>query len=265
MSKQKNFILLRGLTREQRHWGDFPQRLQESYPQCKIINLDLPGAGTWHREQTPLSVEQITLKLREEIDPQLLHKNKFIFIGVSLGGMVALNWGQHFPQDLEGMVIINSSAAGLCPLWKRLRPAAYSTLLRTVIHKNKRHEIIFDRVCAKKENKKRMVELWSKIDQESPVSLLNAIKQIFAAARFRLSEEIKIPGVILTAKNDNLVSSECSSRLAHFLNWPLRTHPWGGHELADDDPEWVLNEVKKFTAEEHFADHEALIFEPAER
>lgn len=90
MSKQKHFILLRGLTRESRHWGNFPSMLQELYPQSSILQPDLPGAGTLNSTKSPLSVQEITHLLREKIDPSYLGKNNIVFIGVSLGGMVGL-------------------------------------------------------------------------------------------------------------------------------------------------------------------------------
>ncbi|HLT23389.1 MAG TPA: alpha/beta hydrolase, partial [Bacteriovoracaceae bacterium] len=105
MSKQKHFILLRGLTRESRHWGDFPKLLQEHYPESKIILLDLPGAGTLHKERAPLSVEKMVTRLRKEIDEHLLEKNNINFIGVSLGGMVAMKWAEMFPQDLNKIIL----------------------------------------------------------------------------------------------------------------------------------------------------------------
>mgnify|MGYP003949335389 CR=1 FL=1 len=41
-----NWLFLRGLTREQRHWGPFRDVFARDYPGAKVHCLDLPGTGT---------------------------------------------------------------------------------------------------------------------------------------------------------------------------------------------------------------------------
>ena len=41
-NKVKTWVLLRGLTREHRHWDDFPEKLQRCFPEAQIISPDLP-------------------------------------------------------------------------------------------------------------------------------------------------------------------------------------------------------------------------------
>ncbi|MFA7613335.1 MAG: alpha/beta hydrolase [Candidatus Caldatribacteriota bacterium] len=247
MSTQKHFILLRGLTRESRHWGDFPSLLRKAYPQSEIILLDLPGAGLLHKEKCPLSVDEITKSLRKSLTQQdLLGKNSMTFIGVSLGGMVAMKWAELYPEDLSEIILINSSAGSIIPIWKRLKPDALITLVHASINPKKQHSIIFDRVCRRKENKELLIKAWERIHLDKPVSFFNANRQIYAAARFKLSQKIQTRGLVLTSEGDDLVSSDCSKAIAKYLNYPLKIHPWAGHELPDDDPEWVLKQILNF-------------------
>lgn len=247
MSTQKHFILLRGLTRESRHWGDFPSLLEKAYPRSRIILLDLPGAGLLHKEKCPLSVDEITIYLRNSFNHKdLLGEGSITFVGVSLGGMIAMKWAELYPQDLSEIILINSSAGSIVPIWKRLKPNALMTLVHASINPKNQHSIIFDRVCRKVENKEHLIRVWEKIHLENPVSFFNANRQIFAAARFKLRQKIRTRGLVLTSEGDDLVSSDCSKAIAKFLNYPLRVHPWAGHELPDDDPEWVLNEIRHF-------------------
>lgn len=110
----------------------------------------------------------------------------------------------------------------------------------------KQHSIIFDGVCRNKENKAHLIPLWEKIHQERPVSLENAHRQIIAAARFKLPAQLTVRGLVLTSQGDDLVNNHCSKEMARYLNWPLKIHSWGGHELPDDDPEWVIKQVCDF-------------------
>lgn len=243
MSSQKHFILLRGLTRESRHWGHFPDLLKKKYPLSEITLLDLPGAGLLNREKAPLSVHAMTIRLRSLVKSDQLEKGNIVFIGVSLGGMVAMKWAELFPQDLCQIILINSSAGAIAPVWKRLRPGAIITLVHSILDPKNQHQIIFDRVCRKKENRDHLVSSWKKIQTENPVSIENAFRQITAAARFKLKRPVSIKGLVLTSVGDGFVNKDCSQKLARFLNFPLEIHPWAGHELPDDDPEWIIEKL----------------------
>lgn len=246
MSNQKKFIFLRGLTRESRHWGEFTVHFKTQFPDAEIFFLDLPGAGKMHRDVCPLEVESMVEILRKQLPQDLLGKGEFHFVGMSLGGMVALEWSKRYPEDLSSTIIINSSASKLLPFWYRLRPGAYPYILLAGILKSKQHEMIFKKVCQNKNNQAKTIELWKKIHETSPVSLANAIRQIYSASRFKLDNNLKIKGMVISSYGDELVNYKCSEKLASELGWPLKIHSWGGHELSDDDPEWVITEIKSF-------------------
>ncbi|MCT7653648.1 hypothetical protein MBH78_00185 [Oceanimonas sp. NS1] len=46
--------------------------------------------------------------------------------------MVAAQWAAHYPREVAGLVLVNSSSA-LSPPWQRLRPAALPLLLLTLL------------------------------------------------------------------------------------------------------------------------------------
>ena len=52
----RDWVLLRGLTREAGHWGALPRALEEALPGVRLHLLDLPGAGAHHRLRCPVSV-----------------------------------------------------------------------------------------------------------------------------------------------------------------------------------------------------------------
>ena len=51
------WVLLRGLTRESRHWGEFPARLQSRFANSNVVALDLPGNGRLNAQRSPASIE----------------------------------------------------------------------------------------------------------------------------------------------------------------------------------------------------------------
>ena len=61
------WILLRGLTREARHWGDFPARLRAAFTDATIHTPDLPGNGRLHAQASPASVGAMTEHCRAQL------------------------------------------------------------------------------------------------------------------------------------------------------------------------------------------------------
>ncbi len=58
------WLLLRGLVREARHWGSFPETMAGALGH-RIHTLDLQGVGTEHRRRAPLSIPEYAADLRE--------------------------------------------------------------------------------------------------------------------------------------------------------------------------------------------------------
>ncbi len=49
------WLLLRGLGREKRHWGSFPEALERKLG-ARVLALDLPGFGTENARPSPATV-----------------------------------------------------------------------------------------------------------------------------------------------------------------------------------------------------------------
>ncbi|MCA9678904.1 MAG: alpha/beta fold hydrolase, partial [Myxococcales bacterium] len=128
----ETWFLLRGLTREKAHWGDFAPALAAALPEADVHLLDLPGAGDRHAEAWTGGVADALAVLHAEaarLAPPTPGVRRFVF-GVSLGGMVALEWAARYPDELTGVVVGNSSAGDLSPWWRRMQPGALPTILR---------------------------------------------------------------------------------------------------------------------------------------
>ena len=130
-----HIILLRGLAREAAHWHSFPEQLQAALgAQCQLHLIDFPGCGKYYQRPALHSIDAMTGHARNEGNvPAVLASGEPVFIiGISMGGMVALDWAQRFPQEIKGIVLINSSA-GDQPLFWRLQPAAWPNVLLALL------------------------------------------------------------------------------------------------------------------------------------
>ncbi len=244
------WILLRGLAREARHWGDFPEALGQWLPAGdRVLALDLPGNGRLHRARSPGQVAAMVAALRAGLQAQGLAR-PYAVVGLSLGGMAALHWAQQCPQELSACVLVNSSAAGLAPFWQRLRPANYPRLLALMGQGAAQREAAILRMTSR--NPARQAQVlphWQALARQCPVSTANVLRQLWAAARWRAdAQPPAVPLLLLASQHDGLVSVRCSQALAVRWGVPLLLHPQAGHDLPLDDSAWLGDQIAHWWA-----------------
>lgn len=241
----QTWILLRGLTRESRHWGNFPGQFQLVLPSTQIIALDLPGNGRLNQQRTPLLIQDMAAHCRA----QLVSRNiapPYHILAMSLGAMVAVAWSEMYPREVATQVLINTSMRPFSPFFHRLLPANYAQLLKLSLMRAT-PEAWERAVLTLTSNRSRadVLPLWLALRQETPVSRSNAIRQLIAAARFHAPlVKPPVPTLLLSSEQDHLVSVNCSKALARHWQCGLRVHSSAGHDLPLDDGPWVAAQVR---------------------
>ncbi|WP_321815091.1 MULTISPECIES: alpha/beta hydrolase [unclassified Paraburkholderia] len=240
------WILLRGLTRESRHWGAFAPLLAA---RCgAVLPVDLPGNGTLAQARTPSSVEACVDVVRAEVQ-RLGARAPYKVLAMSLGGMVATAWALRYPDEIAQLVLINTSMRPYSRFYERLRPAAWPALLRAAWHWQARGEntiaesAIHARTCARRDTLAADLDAWRAIRASAPVSRANAVRQLLAAARYTVNSAPRCATLVLSSQADQLVDPVCSARLARAWGAVQRMHPWAGHDLPHDDPQWLVEAV----------------------
>lgn len=244
--KSKKIFLILGIAREKRNWSYPIDVLQKALPEFEVIALDNPGVGEYHKMTVPLSIDGHVDFLKKSYEKLKGEEN--YFIGWSLGGMIVSKWSQRFPKDMNGMTLITSSFGSISMPWQRLRFLIVPSVLLAILSKGKRRENgLFDSTCLNEKNRERLVNEWMKINSESPVTALNIIRQLVAATLFFTGSFKKLhPALVLGAPNDQLVNNKCSKKIALFWKTPYAEHPTAGHDVFNDDPEWVSSQVKNW-------------------
>ncbi len=246
------WILLRGLTRETRHWGTFPQRLSESLGGAQVICVDLPGNGRLNHMQSPLSVEAMADYCHAELACRGIARPCHV-LAMSLGAMVAVAWAERHPDDIADAILINTSLRPFSPFHQRLRPANYPRVLRLLaggVHDGELEAAILDMTTRLVTEQRIVIEEWLQWRRENPVSSLNALRQLLAAARYRAPRRSPFGHLLLLAgSGDRLVDPRCSQTLATRWQARLATHPTAGHDLPLDDGAWVLSEIRDWLLE----------------
>lgn len=242
-----NWLLLRGLSREQRHWGRFRDLMQAAFPNDTVRGLDLPGTGTEHLRTSPADVRAIMEDARARWLAQLESTpGPSRLLAVSLGGMVAMQWVADHPEDFERVVLINTSAANLSVPWRRLRLGVVPGILRALVSGDgpARQKRLLGVTARMVPDPDQVAEEFARIQADSPVTRTNVLRQLWAGTRFRAPKSLAIPTLVIAAAKDPLCDPECPKRLAARFGAPLETHPDAGHDLSLDDPEWLTARVR---------------------
>lgn len=239
-----NFYLIRGLSRESGHWGDFVTIFESQFPNASITLMDLPGFGVFNSCNSPLSIKKIVdfLKFNYLIDKD---EDNYL-VASSLGGIVALDWITRFQDDFRGLVIMNTSFNSICTFSERVR-------------KKSKLDIIKIFLSSKIESKERLTlnintnfpELhlktlseWVEIQKIRKVKRKNVLFQSIAGLTYKpISIFRKTSILTLASKKDKLVCESCFEKVNQFLGGKLVWNENAGHCIPLDDPYWVLNEI----------------------
>jgi alpha-beta hydrolase superfamily lysophospholipase len=244
------WLILRGLVREQRHWGDFPEHLRKSMldfdPGVEVHMLDFPGFGTESNRTSPFTIDEIVDDVRGRWLRIPKETNEPCYLlAVSLGGMVAMNWSSRYPSDFSGVVLINSSATGLSPFTKRLKPGNYPRILSFFASDDvemRERKILEMTTNLAGENLARLAKRHTEFAKK--VRKKDALAQIVSAMRFKPPARIPIPLFVLGGKGDQLVDVSCSEKIASHFGGRLELHETANHDLATDDAPWIVGKLR---------------------
>lgn len=237
-------VLLRGLSREQAHWGDFIGQLQRAVAN-PVLALDLPGVGQALHESSPASIAQMIKLLRQRLTAQ--QQGPCHLLAMSLGAMVAMEWAAEYPKDIASLLLINSSSGQLTPFYQRLKWQCYPKVIQALFASTQRREQLILQLTANNiRQRQQQLGYWQQIALQRPVRKLDVLRQLLAASRFRLPEKPDCPVLLLASKADRLVDWQASQRMANLWQVPLLLHNSAGHDLPLDAPAWVLQQAVNF-------------------
>lgn len=246
MTSPRRWILLRGLGRHAGHWGDFVTRFQQAFPGDRVETLDLSGNGTENGRTSFLSIEENVADLRAR--SRLLKEGPVSVLAVSMGAMVAVSWADRHPGEIAELVLINTSDSSESYFFERLRPRNYWPILNLFRQRGDlqfRERTLLQMTAAELPHLERIAEKQSRLPATTPE---NFLRQLWASSRYRFPKSQPIRRIqFLVADGDSLVHPNCTKRLAVKWNAPIAAHPRADHDLTLIDPDWVIEQVRRFT------------------
>nr|WP_087047221.1 alpha/beta hydrolase [Caballeronia ptereochthonis] len=250
-----HWILLRGLTRETRHWGEFEAAFVAHGlvgAGGQVVCIDLPGNGAERAHEAPRSVVAMMDFVRARAAALGVHLPCRV-LAMSLGAMVATAWAERHPHEIERLVLINTSMRPFARVHERLRPAAWPMLARIAMSwtRPERCEALIHRLtCNRGETADADIAQWAHLRRTHGASAANAMRQLAAAARFRARAAAPpCPVLLLSSAGDRLVDPVCSARVAARWRAAHTVHPWAGHDLPHDDPDWTCGAIAAWLGE----------------
>ncbi len=242
------WLLLRGLTREARHWAQLPDCLRARGLAGEIVCPDLPGSGQWVDERAPATIAATTDFVRARLAAHGLAP-PYRIVALSLGAMVAMDWAQRFPLEVERLVLINTSMRRCSGPFERLRPSAWPRVLRAAWcwqtgARRGAEAAIHALTCRRVNALEADLAAWTAIYRSAPPTRANALRQLAAAARFEGPPTApRCPVLLLVSRADALVHPSCSAKLAARWGATSIEHGWAGHDLPHDDPAWLADTI----------------------
>jgi pimeloyl-ACP methyl ester carboxylesterase len=242
------WVLLRGLTRERRHWGEFPEILKRECNDAEVHAIDLPGNGCLNTQESPTRVSEMADSCRRQLI-ELGVVPPYYVLAMSLGAMVAVAWANLNPEEIAGCVLINTSLRPFSPFHHRLRPRNYLALAGLLVPGRDQHfrESIILQITSNRSVNPEKLNEWSDYARQNPVSTRNALSQLLAAVRYESPAAKPLPPVlVLSSAQDRLVDSRCSQTLAARWESAFAEHPSAGHDLPLDDGPWVAGQIARW-------------------
>ena len=249
-----NLLLIRGLSRETRHWGSFSSELESSIKNIKVFCLEMPGAGTKMMLKAPLTIRGHVENLRKEF-LLLKSKNKdpWYCLGISMGAIVTLEWGRLYPNDFNHLFLVNTSVGNLSPFWHRMRKGAMVRVFKIFALRNfkRKEELILDLTSYNHKSKINIINSWVEFREEYPINRLNILRQIFAASIYKIKDRPNVSSSIYSGVDDELCSMKCGVALGKYLGSKVNLCNKAGHDLPLDNPAWLIKKINETLLETH--------------
>jgi pimeloyl-ACP methyl ester carboxylesterase len=248
-----HWLLLRGLAREQRHWQEFRQRLAAREGGANVHAVDVAGAGTEHVVLPRPSITWMARDVARRV-PALAGApragERWSLVGLSLGGMLALELCRLFPLHIEAALIINSSSR-LTSACSRIRPGAALAIAQALSLSDplQRESVVLGLTSALPETERALyARRAAEFARDAPPSRWAVVAQLLAAGRFFPPQRgvLRARLGFVCSRHDRLVDPVCTRDLAAWFGSGCSEHPWAGHDLALDDPDWLCDHIAQF-------------------
>ena len=241
--KGRVVVLLHGFMENMDMWEEFSKQLSKSF---RVICIDLPGFGETSCIGYVHSMELMAKCVKAVLDQ--LHLRRYVLVGHSMGGYVALAFADQFGDNLKGLGLFHSTALADSVEKKESRDQAIN-----IVKNNPRSyiKIFFEPLFAPKNVKQHAADI--KILQQRANSLTkNAIVNALEGMKDRprrdwILEMAKYPVLFIIGRHDVSIPCESVLKQTELVNKPtVLLLENAGHMGFLEEKEQTLKAVKRF-------------------
>ncbi|WP_121666876.1 alpha/beta fold hydrolase [Mesonia aquimarina] len=219
----KPVVLLHGFLENSTMWNELVEEFSDKY---QLITIDLFGHGKTEKVGYIHSMEQMAEAVNLVL--QELTIEKAAFLGHSMGGYVALAFAENFPEKIEKLLLLNSTAEADNEERKKNRDRA-----KRLIKQNKEAfvSMAIKNLFAEEtketfpEEIKKMVAEAKEIPTENIIASIEGLKN--RKDRTEILQHFSGKKILLAGKHDPVVPFESVSTLAKKTDSELITFPNG--------------------------------------
>lgn len=237
-------VLLRGLGRSSGFWLEFTEMLAQHR---EVICIDLLGTGLSRSTLGRARISDFACDVLHTL--QLLEHSKVDLVGISLGGMVAIEVAARSAL-VNRLAVFASSSSGQGQT--RIYPKALLKLLWSLRKKTPSNSELAPYLVSRSTLKRRpeLPKAWDELWRQEGFSHVPVLRQLFAAALFRGKTSIAkldIPILFMVSKGDALVPWQNTVKL-----WECAKHGQlvllenYGHDFPTEAPDEVISHLRAF-------------------
>lgn len=239
-------LMIRGLSRTSRHWGQLVPELEGRF---RLILMDNRGVGRSSVPLLPFSTKEMADDAAAVLDA--VGEASAHVLGISLGGMIAQELALGHPARVRRLVLGCTRGGGRLsgPLrWDTIRD-----LVGPMRHPPERAIRETARIILSPgflRDHPEVVEEWVQIARELPMSRRGVLFQLIAAARHDASRRLaslRHDTLVITGDADRLIAAESSERIAAVIpRAKLELLRGAGHDFPTEKPRETAELVGAF-------------------
>ena len=242
-------VLIRGLARSHRYFEPIVPLLARRF---QVLLFDNRGAGRSDTPPGPYTSAQMADDVVAVLDAAGVQSAWLL--GMSLGGMIALDVVQRHPERVRGLVLGSVTARGRgiperVPLWPKLLLAVSAILPKLLARKVQAWVTLSDAFVDQAE---AVMDRWDAIAADEPFSI-RALLAHLAAIRSHDSvpflPSVDVPTLVMAGRDDRLVPWRNSVYLADRIpHAELVVVDDCGHNIETEQPRLMARRVTEFVA-----------------
>lgn len=237
-------VLLRGLGRSSGFWLEFSEKLSEY---TDVICVDLLGTGRspsqWGRGTIQGFAQDVAKTL------ETIGLKDYYFVGISLGGMVALELSAS-STAMRRLAVLATSSRGFGE--RRINPPALMRLLWSLRKGTPANAELAPFLVSEETLKRRpdLTKIWDDLWRSEGFKTVPVLRQLLAAAVFDARPALakaKVPIFFMVSKADALVPWRNTLRLwekSHDCQLVVLEN--FGHDFPTEDPDLVVRHLVEF-------------------